>query len=239
MKRTSDYAGMKYTPSRKKISSGYTKKSAMALITAIKRKQQFGSEKKTVDVQVVSTAISATPQFFLLNGLNSGTAVYNRIGSKTTIKSFQFRASIDPVGAQANTDVVRIIVFYDKNANKTLPTLASLIESKNAIGTPLSNIDDMRNIDNTERYKILYDQEFYLPAVSGTPFITSFNSEYPGVIDWYKKLDLPSQYTGTQIVTVLPTIAEITSGSLYMMMYSSVATGYTVSGVARIRFEDN
>nr|QGF19364.1 capsid protein [Antarctic circular DNA molecule] len=222
---------------KRKVPSGLTKSAALNLIAAIKKKKSV-SEVKTLDVIVISTAITATPQFFLMNGLNQGSAVFNRIGSKVTFKSFQFRASIDPVAAQANTDVVRILLIYDKSTNKSIPTFADIIQSKDGIGTPTSNIDDMKNIDNTERFKIIFDQSHYLPAVSATPFTVSFNSEYPGTIEQYTKFEHQTQYTGTQPVGTMPVVANITSGAIYMILYSSLPTGYLVTGTARLRFDD-
>jgi len=221
--------------------SGYTKKSATALIAAIKRKK-FGMyrgikpEIKTVDTVIASSVVTATPQFFLLNGTQQGTGTFNRIGTKVNLRSLQFRGSYEPQAAQAFCDSLRILVVWDKNANKTIPTFADIIQSKSQDGTVTSLIDDMRNIDNTERFKMIYDQEFYLPAVAASPFTTNFNSDFQGVIDWYKKLNLPTQYTGTANPAV---VAQITSGSLYMIMFTGGTTGYGVSGTVRVRFDDH
>lgn len=126
-----------YAKKQKTTGSGYTKKSANAIIAAIKRKK-FGMyrglkpEIKTVDTGFLFTipAVGVGPQFILLNGTQQGTGTFNRIGTKINMRSFQLRASFESVASQANQDVCRIMLVWDKNANKVVPTFADIVQSK-------------------------------------------------------------------------------------------------------------
>lgn len=231
----------------RKKKSGYTRSTASALIAAIKRKKMtvyrgapMAPEIKTVDTQIASIVITATPQFFLLNALQVGTATYNRIGSKTLMKSIQLRMTIEPQGSQFFADVVRILLVYDKSANKALPTFADIIQSKDQAGAPLSLCDDMRNIDTTDRFKILIDEERWLGPITqvlGVSFSGAWGSASEMTIDKYLKLGLPVQYISASASPA--TIAQVVVGSLYLIMFSQSSTNYTVSGVSRCRYYDH
>jgi len=195
-------------------------------------------EIKTLDIQINGSNLISTPQFFLLNATRQGTGTFERIGTKATMKSIQFRFNCEPIGAttQHFASVVRILLVYDKSPNKVILTFADLIRNQFGDGTTSSPWDGMKNIDNSDRFKILVDTEMYLP-----PFTSNLINSGPGDTNllWthYQKLNLPVQYTGSSSP---PTISEITTGALYLIFVGQDGTcNYTMNGPARLRFYDN
>ncbi|QGF19351.1 capsid protein [Antarctic virus CAA_003_44] len=242
MKRKNEFSSGTYSKVRKGSRSTATKKAAQALLTAAKRKRAYSGaprvrpEIKTVDTRVVTQGvISDVPQLWLINATAQGTGTFNRIGTKTTIKSIQFRFSIEPVGAQAFNDVARMIMVYDKQPNRVLPSFSDIIQSKSNIGAVNSGVDAYKNIDNTERFQILMDQQFYLPGVK-IGYDTSFSSNFNGTYSKFMKVRLPVQYQGTANP---PTLSEVNSGAIFIYIWSAIQGGYAMSGDTRVRFYDS
>lgn len=91
--------------------------------------------------------------FGLLNGIGSGSGANQRIGRKVIMKSLMFRWSyyLNPTATVlANGgSPLRIIIFYDKQANANLPTISGLLES--------NYFNSNNNLDNRDRFVILAD----------------------------------------------------------------------------------
>jgi len=89
----------------------------------------------------------------LMNGIGGGSGADQRVGRKVTMKSLMFRWSyfLNPNATTLSNggSPLRIIIFYDKQANATLPTIANLLQAD------LFNSNN--NLDNRDRFVILAD----------------------------------------------------------------------------------
>lgn len=243
--------------------SGYSKKSSL-----IKRKKPYASAKakmfksivgaerkgpelKSVDVNDVGgspviTLVSTTFTLNLLNGLATGTNHYNRIGKSVCMKSLLVTGALFPSG-QAGTaagEFLRVAIIYDRQVNGAIPAYADIYQCIDQGGNTSSTSFDMPNIDNSERFIVLADEQWAFPntaitngATDGFVFENILDQTQKTSISRYIKLkDLPCNYIGTG-----GTIAGVASGALYLITLGSQAAasaGCTFNWTSRLRYTD-
>jgi len=142
----------------------------------------------------------------LLNGLAPGTGASQRIGKKCHFRSMLLRYNLgaNAAGATAFQGFTRIMVFLDTQSNATAPTVAQLLETVTA-SSPM-------NMDNRDRFKVLYDQ--------GVPMSQAPTSSSDcRFIKIYKKMNITTIFNNGTAGTV----ADITSGSIYLLSISEQA----------------
>jgi len=109
-----------------------------------------GSAQEVLDGTDTWDVINATA---LMNGVGGGSGADQRVGRKITMKSLMFRYSyfMNPNATTISSggSPLRIIIFYDKQANATLPTIANLLQS--------DIYNSNNNLDNRDRFVILAD----------------------------------------------------------------------------------
>lgn len=197
------------------------------------------TEKKVIDINNASYALENTgTTLTLLNGCVPGSQNYNRIGRKIQPLSLQIR------GFLVNTDdtifptKVRMIIVWDKQTNGSAPTYANIITSQNISGTTSSTYNDMINLDNRDRFRIIRDRYFDLGPVNNTATQSYAQGENPISIDeWIR---LPKGIETCYNAGSAGTVGDITSGSLYIVWIASqpAATGATLQASYRLRFVD-
>jgi len=183
-------------------------------------------ELKFVDA-ATSTTLATTGLFTspvaatLLNGLTPGSTATTRIGRKIVMKSLYLRYSLSLAATSTGGSPVRIIIFYDKQANATLPAITDLLE--------VSNFNSTNNLSNRDRFVVLCDHVSEPVSVQNNFTVTG---------SLYKKLSLETMFnTGAA-----GTIGDITSGSVFITFATAVG-GIGVAGAelnwrTRIRFDD-
>lgn len=182
-------------------------------------------------------------QFFLLNGLATGTSSYQRVGSKINMKSLYWCVNFGmcAVDADPATDIatlntpVRFMIVYDKQANGAQFAITDLLNTTAGVGNGARGIDTCspNNLNNRDRFIVLADKRFVLQS-EGTSART---------IKKYKKLNTQVCYTNGAGVGG---ISEITSGSLYAVVFRDAemnnqldpALTVTMNGLIRLRFQD-
>lgn len=185
-------------------------------------------EKKTIDVDVTTMEAYSTAQFTLLNGSATGTDFTDRIGRKIIMKSLYLRCSLEPAdNSNLANSTVRVFVVYDMQTNGAIPAITDILKSAH----PLAQL----NLNNRDRFKILYDKLWTPGAVSNTatqsfaygPLVTSFKK--------WKKLNLETIYGGTTAA-----VASIQTGSLYLVTLGTLGTGNgdILGFSSRVRFID-
>lgn len=183
-------------------------------------------EWKVID-SVGSTTASTTATFALLNGLAPGDGFNTRDGREVSIQSIQmkFRAEVDPSAAATNgTSPVRFIIFIDKQANAAAPTIGDLLDVSVA-----GAVDALRNLNNRKRFKILMDRRAYVSLLSPGGWTDDF---------YLKRTDLVKTIYNAGVAG---TIADITSGSVYLMFCSDVVAASLPPAIvynARLRFTE-
>ena len=229
-----DYTGRKY----RKAGKGKMGNKNILLAKMKSRLFRTLPEVKTADVVSLQLACNSTSTFTLCNALAQGPGRWERIGNKVALKSIQIKLSIDPIRLVTFTDTARILLVFDSNANGATPTYSSIIQSKSATNVNVTDIDSFKNMDNTNRYRILMDEQFYLPQTNNTggfPNIQGMNPQWQ--INKFIKLGgRQTQYTDT-----VASIASIGTGSLFLITTSAAAAGtegYNMVGHVRLRYWD-
>lgn len=185
------------------------------------------------------------PTFQLLNGLQLGTAAYQRIGNKIAMKSLYWSVAFGLQSSDADpaTDTginnvpVRFMIVYDKQANGVLPTLGDLLSGFSGIGNATARAFDVNspnNLNNRDRFIVLADKRFILQT--GGP-----SSRY---IKKYKRLNTSVSYKSGATVG---DISDITSGSLFCVYYRDAdlsgvtdpSAVVTMTGDIRLRYQDD
>lgn len=162
-----------------------------------------GPEVKVVDDEANTTAVTSTPQFFLLNGLQLGDTVSAREGRMIKLNSLYFRAFLrrgtSPTVVQ---QAVRAIILYDKNPNAATPSVTDLLVS--------SNVTSHLNISNKARFIILYDDLNYIDQ--------SVQQDH-GSYRVFRKLNVPTLYNSTNNGT----ITDIVNGAVFLFLLGTNA----------------
>lgn len=178
-----------------------------------------GPEKKNIDVATTNYNLPLTSSFgslVLLNGTPQGVGNNERVGRRIAMKSLQLRY-IHYSNLTAGS--ARIVIFYDRQANSTVPSSADVIGSQ--------TFDGLVNLVNSDRFVILMDE-----ITENAPFDSAST---PG--KRYLKMDLETIFSGTG-----SGISSIATGSVYMMMANSAtfSVGATSNATfsTRIRYLD-
>lgn len=216
--------------------------------------RRLKTEVKIVDIRPTTVLFGNAMVLSYFNLIQEGAGFWNRIGRKINMKSLYITGLIAPVGNNAEAlveDYNRIIIFYDRQANGANINYADLIQSRDQLGTGLSNTAlDHINMDNRERFLVLMDRRIVTPpiAINGaTATNNNLNMETNGEgvdgnmkIQRYIKLqDLETMYLNT---TNPSTIANISTGSLGIVCISVNATGdsraWNFVYTARLKYYD-
>ena len=208
-------------------------------------------EYKFVDVSLGASGSSTTvplgsaATFTLLNGLQLGTAAYQRIGNKIAMKSLYwslaFSNSASDTSPTTDTAIVNIpvrcMVVYDKQTNGVLPVLGDLLSAFSGIGNATAralDVNSPNNLNNRDRFIVLADKRFILASAGPS-------ARY---IKKYKRLNTSVTYKSGATVG---DVTDITSGGLYFIAYrdaemfgtSNPASSVQLTGDIRLRYQDD
>lgn len=205
-------------------------------------------EVKSVDQPAapVTTAISTTASFTLLNGIQEGASFYNRIGRKIMMRSLHLYGNIQLSGNAGGTaEYARIMVVYDRQANTAFPAAQDLLDNYDNAGAQVTNSFASLNMNNAERFKVLRDIRIAVPT---TTVATPAENAVEGVLDYttnrcninefIRLSDLETHFKGT---TNPAAIGDITTGSLLLFVQGQIAAAaapYVLTWSARLRFHD-
>lgn len=197
---------------------------------------------KAYDTPVTQVNLdNVTGSFILLNNMVEGADLFSRVGRKIWMTNIRIRAEIvqNVNVAHAAQDYMRTILVYDSQPNAAVTTVASLLKDCNT-GASTSIFSEI-NLDNRERFTFLKDDWMMLPSM-----ITNANADLSntgwwdpvksGAIDWFVPLkNLTATYNGTNAGT----IADITSGALYLFVMSlNTDHSWQTNWHFRLRYRD-
>lgn len=197
-------------------------------------------EKKVYDIANTATSVSTTGSITLLFLPALGSDMNNRIGRKTLIKSIYLRGYINLDAAQSGVSVPidsdaqmgRVMLVWDTQPNGAAPTITDILST----ATPQSHL----NINYRDRFKILMDKEFVFDAfytINTASQALALSNRNIHAIKKYKKVNLETIFNATNGGT----IADISSGALFLVTVGSVASGtndITLNWTSRVRFTD-
>lgn len=243
MKRKSAPGSSKRSPKRAKASRSFIPK------------QRFGELKGLDTLLTESTAIVSTTNdssnFYVLNLVPPGSGSFNRIGRKVRNKSVRVqglaRAQFGQASTTGNYNIypLRMLVVWDKQPSGALPNFDAIFGYTPQTGTEASTVWANLRYDNTDRFRVLRDVKLEPKALvasalsAGTEVDTFYDVPFDEYIDLKGRETVYSGQSATQ------TIADISSGALYLIWRVPVATMasthlWTISAVstARLRYFD-
>jgi hypothetical protein len=185
----------------------------------ITRLSRFAPEVKVVDVSANLAATNAGA-ILLLNGVQPGTALNQRVGRQIQMRSLKYHLAAAVTAATGVDQIHRVLIVLDAQPNGAALSYTDVLD-----GGQTAQV----NISNQKRFKILYDKRIYLNA-SGEP-------DSARLVDGSIGMNTLVQYNAG----VAGTVADIATNSLYMIVLGSEAAGATagtVAGTVRCTFYD-
>lgn len=206
---------------------------------------QSGSEIKAIDIpfgaQVFHT-VAGTPTIALLNGVQTGAAFYNRVGSRIEMKNLHLRGSIVNIATSDAQQTGRIIIVYDRQPQGALPTFSDIFQSRDQQGTASTTWASEINLDQRDRFVIIRDIQYFLPSVTNTVGVLTNGPNYPGkdqemdVNIFVKLKGLITHFKSSTNPTV---IGDVAAGALYLVNVISTNDATWQLGISsRLRFDD-
>lgn len=160
-----------------------------------------------------------------------------RIGRKAVIESIGWRGSLKlalSAGAALQTpETVRLMIVHDQQCNGAAPTITG---GDGVLAS--ANYQAFNDLVNKGRFKTLYDQFFTMNSVaaSGDGAVND-SAEQDINFDFFKKLEIPIEYSGTASPSV---ITELRSNNIFGLMITKTASGITsLDSKFRFRFRDS
>lgn len=221
-------------------------------IAAARRAMQSFQELKGVDTDTDANTIIATTStngdIMTLNLIQPGSASYNRIGRKIKLKSVRmwgvltFNIGEAALSADVKGLNVRMAVVWDKQPSGALPTFADIFGHTLQDGTEQSLIFDKLRYDNTDRFQVLRD--CVKTANPGLYNGGAGSGNLQQMVMYYDEfIDLKNKETVFSGQSAPATIADISSGALYLVVRASDNTSgvgqVELDGEARLRYTDS
>lgn len=183
----------------------------------------IGPETKFIDSGYAATAITnAALNLTLMNGMVQGTTNTTRVGNKIQCRSIEVRGSVGLPAVPDNSVNIRVGLVIDFQSNGANFVIADLWN----VTAPAPNVFASRNLNYTERFKVLKDQIITLSAAG--PGAESFV--------WHIPADVVTKY-----ISNAGTIADIETGAIFFYAVSdeaAAATNPLLAVTARYKFID-
>lgn len=217
--------------------------SAGAIVTQPAAWQPVTTEIKAVD-GIVSNYLFRTPpntSIALLNGIQTGAAFYNRVGSRVEMKNLHLRGYIQSAATSVTTNL-RMLVVYDRQPTGALPVVSDILQSRDQTGATATNGDSEINLDNRDRFIILRDKQYYAPPCTNTAGVLTNGPSFPStdqewdINEFIKLKGLGVHFKSSSSPT---TVADIATGAVYVMFVSTTSDScWNVNLLWRTRFYD-
>jgi len=175
----------------------------------------------------------------LLNGVQTGTGFFNRIGSRIEMRSLKIRGFIYYASTTIQ-DQCRMIIVYDRQPTQTLPAPTVILQTRDQIGNATNPGSSEINLDNRDRFQILRDYQVHIPSCTVAAGVLTNGPSYSDQkmqVDIYLKLkSLTTHFNSTSNPA---TIANIATGALYAMFISDTQDATVgFNGQFRLRYSD-
>jgi len=201
------------------------------------------AEIKAIDIEE-QTYIFRDPNtatnIILLNGVQTGSGFFNRVGSRIEMKSLQINGFLGPNTAATSTTPsnLRMLIVYDRQPVGALPTVSDVLQDRNQVGTAITGGLSHINLDNRDRFTILRDMRWIVPTVTaGVVTGISIGVGDPWTVNTFIKLKgLGTHFKSTSNPA---TIADISTGALYALFVTETNdSDWVVEADFRLRYDD-
>jgi len=183
-------------------------------------------EKKFLDSIWSGTMNAAASVDLDANLIGQGAGQSQRVGRKCIIKSIHLRGvvAMDPGADAAAADIAYLYIILDTQCNGANPAVTDIF-------TDVNLEEAMINMANSNRFKVLKRMTFELQATAG---VTTAYNQTVREVEWYKKCDIPIEFSGAT-----GALTEIRSNNIIAV--SGLAVGdasVNYGGVCRVTFTD-
>ncbi len=185
-----------------------------------------------LDIDDAIIATGATIAEDSLNAIAQGVTEVTRVGRKCTIRSINARFDIllndqQDLGDPPSGDIVRVILYLDKQANGATAAVTDILES--------ADYQSFNNLANKSRFRTLmdrtYSMNYKLAAPDGAN--TASYGETPIHDSFFKKVNIPIEFDATT-----GAITEVKSNNIGLLLLSK-AGSCQFNSKWRLRFSDN
>lgn len=203
-----------------------------------------GSEIKAIDIPQgdYSFRVPTNTNIILLNGIQTGAAFFNRVGSRIEMKNLHIRGALRPSATNGENTSARMIILYDRQPTGALPVITDILLSRDQAGATTTTGHSEINLDNRDRFVILRDLMWYLPSSTNTAGVLTNGPNFPGddekfdVNVFIKLKELGTHFKSSTNPTA---IGDIATGALYALFISEANDGTWSAKVSfRLRFDD-
>ncbi len=165
------------------------------------------------------------------NLIAQGVTESTRVGRKCTIKSISWRfqnalVEVDAIGTPPPADVVRVILFLDKQANGAAAAVTDILET--------ADFQSFNNLSNSGRFRTLMDRTYginYTTLASDGAGVVS-SAEHFMQDTFFKKCHIPIEYSAGAGV-----IGEVRTNNIGVLLISRAGT-VAFESKMRLRFSD-
>lgn len=204
------------------------------------------------NTQVCHNLASTNTGLRLINPVQQGTDVYNRVGRHLNLKSLKLKLLLFSNGTvNALTDVIRVAVVYDRQPSgaTSLPNYNQIFNDIMESGTENSDVYSNVNVSNKQRFVVLRDMAWVVQPITTTKF--SPQSFYDlgckqgtpngNLVQEYIDLEgLTTHYKSSSSPVV---IGDVATGALYTVVQSiyppvSAVSAYSAIITTRLTYTD-
>lgn len=169
--------------------------------------------------------VTTTPSITIVNAMAQGTDSDDREGRKIHMQSLMVKLHITNEADNTKySDLMRVMVVYDKQANKAAPVIGDLLDATTMVAN--------KNINNRDRFTVLGDEIVHLKRDAAY-------SATVGVYSWYYERFFQLRNKQTTYSDAAAGVGSVTTGALYVVYFGTIAAAaadYDVVGTARLRF---
>lgn len=187
------------------------------------------AERKVIDTANALYAFHTTGSITLLNGIATGTDYTERIGRRVNVTAIQMRGfAYNDIVGPCLVNSCRLMLVLDNQVNGVSATVADILTSVNA--------NSFMNMNNRERFKVLYDKQVTFGPLDKTANQAIAGGTQTATFNCYKKVNIPVVFEGTAA-----TIGSISAGAIYLVCVGSTTPGVgdaILQAQFRIRFID-
>ncbi len=167
-----------------------------------------------------------------INLIPQGVTEKQRVGRKCVIKSigWRFECSLpeqDAQGTPENNDVLRVIMYQDKQCNGATAAVTDILES--------ADYQSFNNLANSSRFRTLMDRTYALNweggmASDGAGLVSQARTTIADT--FFKRCNIPLEFDSTT-----GALTEIRSNNIGVLLVSSQGSSQFLSKI-RLRFSD-
>lgn len=199
-------------------------------------------EVKAVDFQgnlFFSNDATSNNQINLINSIAQGTGPFQRIGRRANMKSIQLKFEIQNYTIAAPPDRLRVAIVMDMHPDGLVPAFNTIFQNTDNSGTASSGVDSGPNLDQSDRFRILYTRTFNTPTIAGSGGgVVQGNLDVNRITGtFFKKLNQSVLFKSGG-----HTIGDIQAGAIYVISESDTSTlasqNWILKMNSRLRYTD-